>query len=294
MGQDISKVFTFGPAQVLVNSVDVGHTDDAGFKVVFKNNWVKAMAGKYGKTPVGVWSNGQTAQVEFNLIQTIFGDLTNVLPLATKVTNASNNSKLTFGQFAGVKLTAVALQLLPFIAGNTPLFNMLSSTAVPVGDFDLLYTGDKYQIWHCVFDLLINEAGGTNGNFLLQFGDNTIIANPTTPTVSSVVPADNATAVATSTPVTWTLSASLDGNTVNSKTVHLLQVGTLANLENVTDVAGSIVLTNNGASTTIVFTPTVALTAGKTYIAILEDGTRGGIKDQTGNALVFFESDFST
>jgi hypothetical protein len=146
--------------------------------------------------------------------------------------------------------------------------------AVPIGDFSPVYEGGKVAGYKVKFSGIINEAGAASGAWMGQFGDSTITANVSAPTVSGVVPAQAATGVATSANVVWTLSAAMNGNTINTNTVSLVEdpAGTPV------DVPGSVALVNNGSSTTITFTPTSALTASKTYVAILG----AGITDQTG------------
>ena len=229
--------------------------------------------------------NGQRLMVEFNLIQSVFTDLENVLPGATRVSSGGND-KLTFGKIGGQEIPGVQLVLTPVIPGQTPLFNLTLAAAAPIGDFNLLYSGGEYQKWACKFEGLIDEAGGSAGNFLAQFGDASISPDATPPTVSSVVPTNNAVGQAVGTNVVWTLSEDLDGNTVNGNSVHLIEDP----LGAATEVAGSVVLVNAGAGTTITFTPTSDLTAATKFMPMLESS----IKDKAGNSLAFFASEFDT
>ena len=95
------------------------------------------------------------------------------------------------------------------------------------------------------------------------------IADVTAPVVSSVVPANNATAVVTSTKATVTFSEAMNPSTITSATFTLKQGSTA--------VPGAVSYTG----TTATFTPATALTAGLIYTATITSG----VKDLAGNAL---------
>ncbi len=286
MALAVSEVQLIGPAAVSIASVDMGHTDEEGAKVALTNEIVEAMAGKYGQTPVKKWLNGQRVEVEFNLIQTNFTNLASVLPGATKVTSGAD-SKLTFGKNAGTPLTGVALKLTSHITAQTPAYDFTIAQAVPIGDFELVYSGEGFNKWACKFEGLIDEGGGADGSWLATFGDTSISADAVAPT-ATVVPADDAAAVAVGTAVVWTVSENLNGNTVDAFSVYLLEDAETAGAG--AKVAGTVVLVNNGASTTITFTPDSDLTAATPFVAVLTDA----IEDLAGNSIVMMITNFTT
>lgn len=98
-------------------------------------------------------------------------------------------------------------------------------------------------------------------------------ADTTPPTVTSVTPANNATAVAVGTTFAWLFSEAILPSTVTSGNFFLVKDsdGTL--------VAGS--LSQSGDQKTITFTPSVALAAATAYRAIATIGA----KDLSGNAM---------
>jgi len=290
MALDVTKNQLFGPVSVSINGADVGHTDDAGVKCNFKNTIVYAMAGKYGKVPVNAWLNGQDMEIEFNLIQTVKADLSTVLPGAAIVTDGGGNQKLTFGRGAGFKMTGVPIVLAPYPANMAPQFNFSIVRAVPIGDFDLVYTGDAFNLWKCKFKALINEATGAEGSFLWTFGDPTVTADPVAPAYSSVVPTDGAVSVSVTPTIVVTASKDLDPNTVNTSTVHLIEDPAGNHLQ----VACSVTLSNNGAATTITVIPSAPLEGTTQHMLIVEDGALGGVKGFNGVAAPFFASDFTT
>jgi hypothetical protein len=90
------------------------------------------------------------------------------------------------------------------------------------------------------------------------------------PTVSSVSPADNATAVAVGADVTATFSVAMDASTLNSTTFTLTKSGTASSA-----VSGTVTYSGNTAT----FNPSANLEAGAVYAAKVTTGakTPGGI-----------------
>lgn len=277
MSEDISKIVDLGACRVTINSVIAGHTNEEGTKVTLTSEIIRSMVAKFGKAFVRHFLNGQAATVEFILQQTEFDVLAQILPGGTVVTDSGGDKKITFGKIGGTPLTAVTLVLTPFLSANTPLYDF-SMYCVPVGDFEIVYDGGKVQGWKCKFEGSINEAGGANGSYLATFGDSSITQDVTAPT-ATVVPADAATGVAVGDNVVWTFSEELDGNSVNADNVILFKDPTGSGMTGL-EVAGSVTLVNNGASTTITFNPTASLSASTKYIAVLRN-----IKDKAGNEL---------
>lgn len=268
--QNIAEVYPLGPCQVLFNSNDLGHTDESGAKLTLKLTAVEMMVAKYGKAAVGVAMNGQSAEVEFTLSQTDMTILSSAIPGATIVTNGSNLSKLAFGQYAATLLTPQLLVLKPFVTpAGAPTANW-TMLAVPVGDFTPTYEGAKWTGYKCKFMGIINEAGAANGFLMGQFGDSTITADTGEVTVSSVVPT-NAGSSITGNTIVWTFNKPLQGNTINSTSVNVLEDSSSV----YTVVTGTLALVNNGSSTTLTFTAGTNWTASKTYIALLSPSILG-------------------
>ena len=289
MPLDVSKVFLYGPADVQINGVTVGHTTMEGVTVKRTPKIAEAKVAKFGDTMVSKWQDGEKIEVEFTLAQSDFGTIVNALPTATLVTNVGGLQKLTFGQIAGTKLPSVALVLLPFVPANTPAFNLNIPKAISIGDFEVDYKGEKFNGFKCKFEGAVNESQ-TNGNLLWSLGDASITADLVNPVVSLVSPLDGAVGVAVGASITWTISKSLDANFVGSTNVRLFKDPTGTGPTGL-GVAGTIVLTNAGASTTIVFTPSAPMSALTKHIAYLE-----GVRDQAGNLLAsgFYATEFTT
>ncbi|GAA1627125.1 Ig-like domain-containing protein [Georgenia ruanii] len=97
-------------------------------------------------------------------------------------------------------------------------------------------------------------------------------ADTTPPTVTAVAPADGATGVSRSTPVTATFSEPINPATVSSSTVTLA------------GPAGTVPASVAAADQTATLTPGSALAAGTRYTVTVRGGS-GGVKDLAGNAL---------
>lgn len=137
------------------------------------------------------------------------------------------------------------------------------------GKFTLLEYNGEYRRTTRTDDPDYVAATGTNWFTNGPLG----VADITPPTITSVVPANNATAVAVSSTVVWTFSeAMLSSEVINDHFFVLADVGGTA-------VAGTLSL--NAAKTIVTFTPTSNLAALTVYKAIVTTGA----KDLAGNKL---------
>ncbi len=282
--EDVSQIQLFGAVAIVVNGVNVGHTDENGVKTTIPQNVVTAKTGKFGQTPVKGWLNGREISVEFVLDQTDMVALAEVLPGATRVSEAGKE-KLTFGQIAGKEIPAVTMTLKPFISVQSPKYDLTFFRVIPVGDFEITNSGEDFNKWTCKFMVLANEAGGNDGDFEFSFGDDSATADVTAPFVSAVSPVDGAGAEAVGVSVVATLSEDMDGNLINAQNVKLIEDLGGAEVE----IVGAVTFVNAGAASTITFNPDADLSAGKTYTFMLQN-----LKDKNGVALPFFDSDFTT
>jgi hypothetical protein len=110
---------------------------------------------------------------------------------------------------------------------------------------------------------------GTGNSFNWSFTTSGSGADVKAPTISSVVPTNNATSVATGTKATVTFSEAMNPTTITAATFTLKQGSTA--------IPGAVSYTG----TTATFTPTAALSAGLVYTATITTG----VKDVAGNAL---------
>ena len=288
MSEDVSKIVVLGAVSATYNSIELGHTTN-NTKVTFKTKYIKAKTGKWGEVTTNVWRAGTNVEVDLEFLQT---DLVNIqgsttgspFPFFYGVFGANN--KLGFGEVAGQQQTKATLKLTSFLSGNTPLYDLTLTQATPMGDPEIVYNGEKEQVWKVKFEGCIDE-GQVAGQNIGSFGNSAATAISTPPTVSGVVPAAAATGVSHGTSIVWTMSEALNGNTINASSVKLFSVSGGTG----TPVAcAAPVLVNNGASTTITLTPSSSLGSTTVYWAILNST----ILDQYGNALALYSTDFTT
>jgi methionine-rich copper-binding protein CopC len=148
-----------------------------------------------------------------------------------------------------------------------------------------------------------NELDDPGGNGLYAYGADQfplhttnatnywvdVLFSPTStapPTVSTVVPADDATGVSTTSSVTVSFSEALDPTTVTASTIELLTPGN-------TLVPATV--TYNATTESAVLTPTSALAAGTTYTVQIVGGT-SGVKSANGDVPMTstFTTNFTT
>lgn len=292
MSLDVSEVKLYGPADVRIGGVTMGHTTMEGIKVKRTPKIAEAKVAKFGDTPVGKWQDGEKITVEFTLAQSDFSLLVQALPGATLVTDSSSgNQKLTFGKIAGSSLSPIALTLIPFVAANTPYFDITIPQAVSIGEFEVNYVGEKFNGFKCIFEGLIDE-GSTDGAYLWTLGDAAASANAVAPTFT-VAPTDHQTLAAPAS-IVWTFSKNMDalsikdGSDGQPATVLVFEINSSVGTTSL-QKAGVATLINAGTGTTLTFVPTVAFAGSKTYGWILQD-----LKAQDGNALPFNVGDFVT
>jgi len=130
---------------------------------------------------------------------------------------------------------------------------------------------DFDSMWQSIADEdspTYTSAVGTNWFTTVGTGP----ADTTPPTISSVVPANNATAVAVSTAITWTFSEALLPITVNASNF-------LVTKNDGTSVAGTVSL--DGTQKIVTFTPSANLGATSTFLAIATTN----VADVAGNKL---------
>lgn len=266
--QDINQVNVLSPGKVYTGTYPgvnlLGHTDENGVKITGKAKMVLLKVAKFGDSAVGGVLNGQQFEADFTLMQTDMAIIAASFAGATLVTSGTGTQKITWGMTAGTRIPVVTLTVVPEIPGSgtaeSPLTNW-SMQAIPMGDFDAVYEGGKWVGFKCKFTGIVNESGAANNSWNGTFGDATISVSGTTPTVSSIIPAQGATGVSTSAAVVATLNEVVQAQTVSSATCYLLEDNSNA----FTNVPCTV--TYNAAGPTITLTPKSTLTGGKQYIA---------------------------
>lgn len=275
--QTEAEVLLLGPCKIEIDGVDMGYTGPAGAKVIPSYKFTESKVGKFGDAALDFWMNMIGLEIDVDFAQTNFAVLAKVYPGGTKVTSGAA-SKLTLGQIAGTKLVPFLLKLTPLNAPMATSYSFTSYRTVSIGAPELIYDGSGVQYYKSKLRCLVDDTK-TDGNWFATFGDTTINADVTPPTVSSVTPADNAGSVSTATTVVWVFSKAMDINSVDNGSASLQLSPVSVGIPTALGVAGTLGLSVDGL--TLTFTPAVALTAGKTYIPRLSTK----LKDLAGNRL---------
>lgn len=279
MALDTTQQIDLGPSILTLGSTDLGHSGEKGVIVHITTHTVDGHVNVAGPTAVNTWKVGDVVEVDVEVAQTDPLILSQSIAAFLKVTSSGGASKNTLGSTSGLLLTPHQLTIHPKNQGTSKTFDTTIYAAVPISSPQIVYDGAKVQGWACKFRAQAVTTRG-EGDMILAFGDPTITADTVAPTFT-IVPADDATVTAV-TQIVMTLSKPMDGRFVNLANFKLIQwsgaVGTTPTLID----GASVALVNNGASTTITWTPASSpLTGGGKVYSFLGFG----LVDQNGNPL---------
>jgi len=199
-----------------------------------------------------------------------------VLPLNSAISVAiAVQPTVTFSEEmkeSTIKMTTITLKQGTTTIEGTVTYSGKIATFKPASSL----TADKVYTGTVAFGAKSDDEGENHsddnklsGNFTWSFTTGVGVADVLAPTVTTVVPANNATAIAITSKPVVTFSEAMDATTITSATFTLKQ-GT-----NV--VAGTVAC----AGTTATFTPTSSLVAGLVYTGTITTGA----KDVAGNAI---------
>jgi hypothetical protein len=266
-----------GPSILTFGSTVLGHTDKNGVKVKIMPSIVEGVVGEAGMA-VNAWLEKMPVEIDVILEQTDPIILAAAFPLFNKVTSTGGLSKLTGGDVSGKQITPAQLVIAPQIAANTPGYNFTVFKAYAAGAAEIDYVGSKSQGWAVKLKSLYDPTLG-DGARVWAFGDTTITGDSVAPT-ATIAPTAGQTLAAPAS-IIWTFSENLDGRSVNAQNIKVIQWSGAAGTSTptvLTPQAGSPVLANAGAATTVTWTPSSAFASGKIHTVVAD-----GLMDQNGN-----------
>lgn len=284
MGTSVGKLLP-GPATVSVGGVDIGsYVHGKSLIAKLKTKFVESMDAQYGDLlPVAAYQESQGLEVEAEFLYLDWAKIAKMLPGLTLVSGTTY--KGTFGLRSGTEVTSMSLAIAPRNSALALIATLtIPAVYISTAENDFPYGGAKPQTYTVKFKAMADTVTGADGSFIGSWGDPAASADLVLPTCSSVTPADGASGVSKTDPLVWTMSKDLDASTVNTGSVIVAMTDPAGTV--LTDVAGAVVLSNNGASTTISFTPTSAMTGSKLHCAMLLPT----IKDTHGNRLAAFSN----
>ena len=270
MAKDSTKVVKLGPCSVTVDAVNIGYTGPNGATVNISDEVTFSQVADFGNTNFRGFLTGCMVELEIELAQTELDKMAALASSTTTITDGASYA-VGIGKKVGAALSGVQVIVTP-VDTNQPTFTIYK--AVANSEYSLPYTGADGATYYTVkFEALADDSKTTD--CLARFGSTSISADTTAPTFT-VVPLDEATDVVVTSNVIWTFSEELDPATVNTSSVYCVERDDPSE-----NIAGSVTLVNNVASTTITFNPTSDLSASTGYTVFLTQA----ITDKAGNAL---------
>lgn len=160
----------WGPVDVSINGVDVGHCK-GGAEVTYEPDNKEVNVDKYGSTPVDVRFKGERLIAKVRFAEYTITNLKSVIPQATFAGAA--NRRITIGKAAGSRGTDSAVQLVlhPSDKG-TKVHDLVLYKAYPISSITIQHNLEDDKILEVEFLALVDE-NKANGNYLGLIGDST-------------------------------------------------------------------------------------------------------------------------
>ena len=279
--QTKDEVYLIGPSQITIGGVNVGYTEDASLELEVTD--VQANVAKYGDTPLKVWHLATKARLKFTIHQINYEIYAKVFQGSTHLTDGSNDA-LAFGKVAGVALTGEEVILTPEQSATLGDIGKLILWKCVPREARAINWNKEHQMVEVTLEALVQE-GKNDGERLGRFGNASVAADTSAPTVSLADPADDSAAHPVGDPIAITWDGSMNTGTLTADNVVLF---TAAEASVQTPVAGSITYVESTKIMT--FTPSANLSAATEYEFIMTTG----IEDISGNAFAGAKYSFTT
>lgn len=278
-----AKIQLLGPGLLTLGGVDCGYI--SGPKLNLDADQVESLTAAWGKTPLDIFQIGTRAELVVVFDEIGMANYAAAMAGATRSTSGSDEV-LTFGSYAGVRMTPVELVYTPRASAIATLFGLKAWRVVPVGQRMIDMGIEKTQGMEVTFRFLIDESK-TNGENLFRWGVTSVSADTTAPTISSASPSSTAhdTGVSATAAKTITFNEQLNGQTVNVGTVMMVVASEAAT---VAAVPCTVSLDSTGLIVSI--TPVSALAATTKYEIIVTPG----LKNASNIAYAGIKYDFTT
>jgi len=272
-----------GPCSIYYKSAFMGFTQD-GAEVNVEESWEDVVVDEHGESPVDALLTSENLTVKVRLSEFTMSNLRRSIPGSTQVIDGAKEA-VSIGRSTGFRARTYAGQLtLHPIANDVAdvsedLTVWLAYVSEPV---TYSYVYNDVRSYEVTFRALVDVAK-TDGRRIAMIGDSSAGADITAPSVSSVLPVDDATGVAVTDNVVITLAANdLDSTSMTAATVMLIAESTE------TQVAST--LSWDSALSKITLNPNASLSALADYRLVVN-----GLKDVSGNQMVSaFTSNFTT
>ncbi len=277
-----SGIHLLGPGSWTIDGVDSGHVLKGSLKV--PTGTVPGMTGRYGSASVAEFYDPQNPMLEIEFAQDDLALYARAME-ATRSTSGANEV-LGVGKTAGYRITPREIIFTPFASEISASRILKCFKCVPIGE--PVFENDlKQQVLKATFKVLIDETQAEGEKFF-KWGNTSVSADTSAPTISSQGVADGATGVSAAIAPTFTFDAQLDQATVEGE-AGKANAFIIAATETSTSTPVAATVTYNNTTYTITITPTSSLSAGIQYNVMLTTG----IKDAAGNRFAGYKMDFT-
>lgn len=152
---DLSKIYS-GPASVLVEDADIGHTQGGVELSVAPKNRIRNVD-IYGDGAVAVVHLGDDVKITTPLAEYTALTLPNAYAPGNDQTAAVTNKYLGLGRKAGFLYSDKDLKIAPSVSGQTA-HKIHLFKAVPIGNFQMMYKASEDRILKVEWTGLIDES----------------------------------------------------------------------------------------------------------------------------------------
>ena len=263
MAKTRTELQQLGPADIELDDVDFGFALKANAKITYEVT--DLVTGHYGKTPLDQVENAIGIEVDVEFTQFNFANMAKLLQQAQNNVSGSDEN-ISAGQVGGTKSTVYKLNIKPANTLITSTHQLQVHRVVVSGSPELPFDGVQGTVKVTFRGLIDIEK--EDGDRLFRFGNVTVSADITAPTLSSHTPTDGQTLAAPAT-ITATFSEAMDTSSArNGDTVVVVTNPTAASEQ--TRVAG--VITWNAGRTVMTWTGTLA--GATQYVVALTTGLK--------------------
>lgn len=140
--------FRIGAGAIIIDSEDIGHTNEEGALVIVEPDVHLHQSGKYGSAPVKASLIGRTITIEVTVAEYTLDNMERVYAGVTRV-----GDKIQFGGVAGVNIPGKDLIIDPFDGSEAWHF----TNAVPTSAVESAYSPQDERLMKVTFTALIDE-----------------------------------------------------------------------------------------------------------------------------------------
>ena len=163
-----------GVCSVTFNAIDLGYTK-GGVDVEVTTETYKVMIDQFGNSEINEYILGRTVSVTTPLVETTLDNLVNIMPGATKITDAitTTKQKVEVVHSIGTDLLAAAQKLVlhPIaLTASDVSEDFIVPKANTPGQISFAYKLDEERVYNCVWTGYPDSA---NNNVLFIVGDET-------------------------------------------------------------------------------------------------------------------------